>query len=174
LAITPDSRRLYVAFQSGGPGGSRGHDAIARFDVLSGRLERSIAGLPNVGCEMAISPDGRWLWQNACDACSGRTFDRVGCPAVPAGTIHVFDLRTEQLVRTLTFPGLDPRTIHFSADSRLAVVNGRSLLIFDTRRLQTIAAFHDRPDGYGPAAFVGTRLYALSGSSLLAYTLAAQ
>jgi hypothetical protein len=58
LAMSPDGKVLFVNFQSGGPGGRNGHDALARFDAHTGRRLGTMYGFPNVGGWRALAADG--------------------------------------------------------------------------------------------------------------------
>jgi DNA-binding beta-propeller fold protein YncE len=136
---SPDGKEIWVSYQGGGPGGSRGHDAIAYFDAPTGRLLGSITVLPNVGATLAISPDGSRLWTNAADACSNPVFDHIGCRIVPSDLIHIIDTSTRKAIDSLPFPGsFNPGVITFSPNGKLVVVSGTKLLIFDaaTRRIK--------------------------------------
>jgi hypothetical protein len=77
LALTPDSRRLYVSYQANGPGGSTGHDAIGYFDTARDRYPGAIKGLANVGDGLSATPDGSRVWESGADACDSPQYDHM-------------------------------------------------------------------------------------------------
>jgi len=68
LVIDAAGQRLYVSYQCLGPGGRNGHDAIGVYALPSLEPIGTILGLPNVGGQVLLSPDGRQLWVNGIDA----------------------------------------------------------------------------------------------------------
>lgn len=78
LALSPDGRILAAA------GGFDGHGGIDLWDVGAGRHLATFRGLPEEAVELLFSRDGRTLV--ACDE---------------AGTIVVWDVRTQKMLRTL-------------------------------------------------------------------------
>jgi DNA-binding beta-propeller fold protein YncE len=171
---SPDGQDLWVAYQSGGPGGSSGHDAIAYFDQHTGRLLGSITGLANVGGFMAISPDGRRLLEHAQDGCSNPAYDHEGCAMIPSTLVHVIDTVSRRPTGVLSFPGAFV-TDHmaFSPSGRLAVISGAKLLVFDSATLALVGE-DSGETGYGPVVFSadGTKMYvALEGPTLAIYAL---
>jgi YVTN family beta-propeller protein len=103
LAMDPAGKRLYVSYQCAGPGGRPGHDAIEVYALPSLEPLGTIAGPPNVGGQVLLSPDGRQLWVNGNDACSQPAYDHEGCPLVPGRTVNVISTADLKLIKTLTF-----------------------------------------------------------------------
>jgi DNA-binding beta-propeller fold protein YncE len=164
LALSsPDGQDLWVSYESGGPGGRGGHDAIARFDQRTGRLFGSITGLPNVGGSMAISPDGRYLLESAQDACANPAYDHVGCTIVPSGLVHVIDTRLRKAFTSLSFASVFSGRMAFSPNGRLAVISGFKLLVFDAATW-TLVGEDSREEAYGQVVFSpdGTQMYVVS------------
>ncbi|HET8550153.1 MAG TPA: hypothetical protein VFL57_19215 [Bryobacteraceae bacterium] len=140
--LAADGRLLYVAYRGGGPGGSRGHDAIGVFDVGTGNLLRTITGLATVGSYIRASPDGQTIWANGLDACSSAAYDHIGCPAVPAGIINVLDAATYRPIRSISFPGpFHPDGLAFSPEGSLAVVSGDALMIFNAATTEMLRVY---------------------------------
>ncbi|HMZ21409.1 MAG TPA: hypothetical protein PLD20_25980 [Blastocatellia bacterium] len=128
VAVTPDGRTLYVNYQCFGPGGRGGFDAVGRFDVATGALLGSITGLPNVGGQIVISPNGAQAWEYG----GGNCF-YAGCPFRDAGVVNAIDSVTNTLIKSIGFANFKPVYISFFPDSLLAAIgNGPELLIFDT------------------------------------------
>ncbi|HEU0252191.1 MAG TPA: HYR domain-containing protein, partial [Pyrinomonadaceae bacterium] len=133
VAVTPDGQFLYVNYQCGGPGGSGGHDAVGRFNAITGAFLGSILGLPNVGNRITISPDGSQAWENGGDACISGGYDHAGCPAVPAGVVNALSTSTNSLLQSIGFAGFSPGMTSFFPDSQFAAIaSGPNLLIFST------------------------------------------
>lgn len=110
LAMSPDGRRLWVSYQCIGPSdgegrhGSSGHDGIGLYELPSFELIAVVAGPPNVGGQILVSPNGRQLWVNGNDACSRPdAYDQEGCPFVPGRVVNVFDTASLKLMKTFTF-----------------------------------------------------------------------
>jgi len=139
LALTPDGKFLYVNYQHFGRGGRAGHDAIAKFDARTGKLLRSITGLPNVGGAVAISPDGRTLWANGMDACSSLAYDHLGCPAVPAGVINVIDTAADRLAHSMALIAPLNNELTVSPDGDLVAVCGSGVHFVDSRTFHVLA-----------------------------------
>jgi YVTN family beta-propeller protein len=142
LALTREGRYLYVSYQSGGPGGRWGHDAIGKFDVASGALVQSITGLANVGGSLVLSPDGKQLWANGLDACYSRRYDHLGCPIVPGGIINVLDTSSGKLIRSIGVAG-DSHTyqLAFSPDGGLLAANGAGLRLIDKASFRVVGSW---------------------------------
>lgn len=139
VAVTPDGSRLYVNYQSGGPGGRPGHDAIDILDTATDRVAGNIAGPPNVGGAMAVSPDGSQVWANGSDACRAPAYDHAGCPAVPAGIVHVIRTSDNRVLHTLAFPNATVSSVSFFPDgSRAVVATDRAVEVIDTSTFATI------------------------------------
>ena len=139
LAMKPDGKRLYVSYQCNGPGeGSPGHDTVAIIDLqpnmpcsLGGTIPKAcmIAGFPNVGGQIVLSPDGSQLWINGNDACSQPAYDHAGCPTAPSSVDNVIDTATNKLQKTIAFPVGDGNgPISFSPDGKSVIIGGGVLL----------------------------------------------
>lgn len=139
LVLTADGRRLYVAYEAGGPGGSFGHDAIGYFDTATDQLAGAITGFANVGTALRLSPDGSQVWENGADACDSPQYDHVGCPAVPAGLLNIISAADNKL-RAVAVRGGRVQGITFSPDAEYVAVGlTDALLVLRTKDL-TIAA----------------------------------
>jgi DNA-binding beta-propeller fold protein YncE len=129
VALTPDGKQLVVNYQCGGPRGRSGHDTLEIFDLATWKAVRTITGMPNVGGVVAVTPDGNQIWADGLDACSRPDYDHAGCPAVPAGVLHVIRSSDGNVVRTLPEGSL----LAFLPDSsRAVVVGGSETLVLDT------------------------------------------
>lgn len=144
LALTPDGSQLFVNYQSGGPGGRDGHDALARFDTRTGRRLGTMGGFANVGGLRALATDGRQVWASGLDACSATRYDHIGCPMVPAGLLNVLDALTGRLVRSIPLAGpahgAHVHGVRLHPDGQTAWVTASGIRIFDRRTLSMIAA----------------------------------
>lgn len=137
LTVTPDRRFLYVNYESGGPGGRFGHDAIARFDAHTGAFLESITGLANVGSYMTVAPDGKRLWASGLDACSSRMYDHAGCPMVPAGIVNVIDTASRRLLASIGLPGpYHPFRLDYLGDGCTVVLSGDGMRFVDAHTFQ--------------------------------------
>ena len=125
VAVTPDGKYLYVNYQCFGPGGSPGHDAIGKFDVVTDTLVKGIVGFPNVGSKIAVSPDGKRVWASNVDACSSPSYDHVGCPVVPQGVVNVINTATDALIQSIAAIG----RVGFAPKSSLVTVGGPQLML---------------------------------------------
>lgn len=170
VAVTPDGQTLYVNYQCGGPGGRGGHDAIGRFSVATGAFLGSITGLPNVGNQIVMSPNGAQAWAHGTNACSAPGNDFVGCPFVPAGVVNAINPLSNTLIKSIGFANFAPAYISFFPDSLLAAIgSGTELLIFDTAT-QSVVERIPVPAS-GSLAFMpdGTRAYGtVSGQNAVA------
>jgi DNA-binding beta-propeller fold protein YncE/transcriptional regulator with XRE-family HTH domain len=141
LALSPDGRDLWVAYQCGGPGGSAGRDAIGRFDAATGTFVRAVTGFPQVGGPIAVSADGSLVWANAADACLAEWYTKAGCPQTPARLINVIDAATNQRSDAISFAGFDPGRLTASPDGSVLAVGGtEGLLFFDPRTRRRLGA----------------------------------
>ncbi|MCA1636423.1 MAG: HYR domain-containing protein [Acidobacteria bacterium] len=160
VGVTPDGSTVYVNYQCGGPGGSGGHDAVGRFNAVTGAFLGSITGLPNVGNRLTISPNGAQVWENGGDACISPFYNHVGCPFVPSGVLNVIKTSNNTLQQSLGFSGFSPGITSFLPDSSHALVgNGANLSLFDT---STFALVQNIPmPASGSVAFApGGKAYA--------------
>src|SRR5574338_706165 len=161
VAVTPDGQFLYVNYQCGGPGGSGGHDAIGRFDAVTGAFLGSITGLPNVGNRIAIAPDGSQAWANGGDACISGGYDHVGCPSVPAGVVNALSTSTNSLLQSIGFPGFAPGLTSFFPNSQFAGIgSGPNLLIFSTSDFSVVDSLPIAASGSLAFTPDGTHAYA--------------
>jgi YVTN family beta-propeller protein len=143
LAVTPDGRFLYVNYQNRGPGGGTGgHDAIGRFDASTGDFLGSITGLPNVGQNILVSPDGLQVWANGTDACCNPAYDHRGCPVAPGGLINVISSRSNRLIRSIGFAGTGTTFGHvvFPDSSMAAVGFEHELVLIDTKDFKAVGS----------------------------------
>jgi hypothetical protein len=159
ITLSPDQKFLWVNFQGGGPGGRSGHNTIAKLEAATGKLIGAATGLANVGGAIHVSHDGQTVWADGLDACSARAYDHVGCPAVPAGIVHVVDTTTLKHLRSfMKAPG---GTLVCSRDRTMAAATGTRLLLIDLVDFRPVASL---ADWFASAAFSSdnTRLYATS------------
>ena len=92
ILISPDGRRMFVNYQFFGPEralGYRAHDSLVEYDMQSGQIIQAQRSMPNVGDQIALSPDGTQLWSNGDDACSRPDYPHAGCPTVPSRVVNV-------------------------------------------------------------------------------------
>lgn len=167
LALARDGRTLYVSYQSGGPGGSSGHDAIGYFDTATDRFAGAITGLANVGGFMAVSPDGSRLIEDGGDACASPRYDHLGCPFVPGGILNVIDVRNNRYLRSVGVRGANPKYVVFSADGQLILVATGSNMILMSNDLRVVSSLpllssgrvafaHDGKLAYVPATTISS------------------
>jgi YVTN family beta-propeller protein len=94
ILIAPDGNHIFVNYQDGGPALPRlesytpAHDALVEYDLSSGGIVKMGHSLPNVGDQIALSPDGTQLWSNGADACSRPDYPHDGCPSVPSRVVN--------------------------------------------------------------------------------------
>ena len=94
VAVSDRYQRIYVSYQCGGPGGSLAHDGIGVYDLSSRQLIATISKIPNVGGQLALSPDQSQLWIGGNDACSRLDYPVEDCPTVPARVVNVIGVAT--------------------------------------------------------------------------------
>jgi YVTN family beta-propeller protein len=93
ILIAPDGNHIFVNYQNGGPAlphlqrYTPAHDALVEYDLPSGEIMKLDHSLPNVGDQIALSPDGTQLWSNGADACSRPDYPHDGCPSVPSRVV---------------------------------------------------------------------------------------
>lgn len=98
IQISPDGRHMFVNYQGGGPyvdsmpGYTLAHDALVEFDMSTAKIIGLQASLPNVGDQVALSPDGRQIWTNGADTCSRPDYPHQGCPSVPSRVINALQV----------------------------------------------------------------------------------
>jgi hypothetical protein len=142
LALSPDGRVLWVAYQCGGPGGSAGREAIGRFDAATGKFLGAIAGFPQVGGPIAVSADGSQVWANAADACLAEWYTKAGCSETPARLINIIDAARNRRVDAISFAGFDLAQMSASPDGSAVVIGGsEGMLFFDPATRQRLGTF---------------------------------
>ncbi len=162
VVFTPNGEFAYVNYQCAPDPGTYGHDPIVVFDVRTDRPITAITHLrdgqriANVGCSMAISPDGTLIWALGGNACSSdKEYDFEGCPCLNSGEVHrgrgiinIIDTRSNAVIEAKAFRGYDlgkddqrayelgASTATFFPDGKqIAVSTGSRILIYDTRTL---------------------------------------
>ena len=161
LTFAPRSRRLFLAYQCGGPGGRSGHDAIEIIDEAARTSIVARAGPPMVGMPLALSPDEQHLWASANDACSNPEYDRVGCPPGTGPVLHAFRAGTLEHLLTVRIAGhrQDARPVFIPDGTRL-LLGGFDLTVIDRAR-GTVYESIDRESGFGGFTADGKRFIAL-------------
>lgn len=122
LAAAPRSRRLFLSYQCGGPGGRTGHDAIEILDELQRTPIVARSGPPLVGGTIAVSPDEQHVWIDTSDACASY-YDQVGCPPGSGPVLHALRADTLELLLTVRIPAstFNTRPIFFPDGTRLVL-----------------------------------------------------
>ena len=133
LALTPSGDRLYVNYQCSGPGGSRGHDALEVFDTRTNKSVGIIKGLPNVGGDVAVTPDGSQVWADGRDACKSAYYDQLGCPPGRGAIVNVIRTSDHTLLRSLRVGA----TGDFGA--RLSFVNNGSRVVMSSAQTTVVS-----------------------------------
>ncbi len=173
LAAAPRSRRVFLTYQCGGPGGRLGHDAIEILDEGDGSSIMTRAGPPLVGSALAVSPDERHLWIDAGDACVRPYYDQLGCPPGSGPVLHALRAETLQPLLTVRVPGRGFGTtpIFFPDGTRL-VLAGTGLKVID-RSLGTVYEASGREPGGGAFTTDGRRFVSLDplNRALVTYEL---
>jgi YVTN family beta-propeller protein len=136
LALAPSGSPLFVNYQGGGPGGRPGHDSIDLLDTARNVFVKNISGPPNVGGELAVSPDGTQVWASGGDACQSPAYDHEGCPPAPHDHIvNIIRTSDAQVLHTLAFGAGTGNPVSFFPDSSRAIVGGKPLRVLDARSL---------------------------------------
>jgi Concanavalin A-like lectin/glucanases superfamily len=104
LDMDASGRLLFVGYQCGGPGGRSGHDAIEILDPVTAKSLATVSGPPLVTSHLTLSPDGRFLWAEAKDACSAPQYDRAGCPPGDGAVLHTFRVPSLELLASVRVP----------------------------------------------------------------------
>jgi hypothetical protein len=133
VAIDAEGKRLYVAYQCGGPMGRAGHDSIEVFDIRTEHSLGIIHGFPIVGRTPAISPDGKLLAIDGYDACSNPEYDHEGCPEIGASLLHLFRATDRQFIATIPFPKEVETLAHFVDNNRYLLFGARAA-VYDGAR----------------------------------------
>lgn len=165
LATAPRSRRVFVSYQCGGPGGRWGHDAIEIIDEVTRTSIASRAGPPLVGSTLAVSPDEQHLWVDTADACALPDYDRVGCPPGSGPVLHALRAATLEPLLTVRIPaaGWNTTPIFFPDGSRVVTV-GAGLRVVD-RPLGTVRESIDRKTYIGAFSADERRFVVIDGGS---------
>ena len=140
LALDPAGTRLYVAYQCGGPQGRSGHDSVEVFDTATETSLGIIHGLPLVGQNPAVSPDGTLLALDGYDACLNPEYDHEGCPAGATRVLHLVRAADRQLLRTVTYDRKIEGPARFLDSSRFLMF-GPTLTVFDAARFAKLEEF---------------------------------
>jgi len=137
VALSPAGDRLYVNYQCGGPGGRRGHDSIEVLDTRTHQAVAVIKDLPNVGGDLAVSPDGAYLWADGFDACRNDIYDHAGCPEGPGSVVNVIRTADYTLVRSLRIGPSDSYNLLVSPtpDARRIVIGRLRITSVDATNL---------------------------------------
>ena len=138
LSAAPSSRRLFVAYQCGGPAGRSGHDAIEIIDEVERTSILTRSGPPLVGSRLEVSPDEQHVWVDTADACVSPAYDRVGCPDGSGPVLHALRAGTLDPLLTVRIPGHSHNsTPIFFPDGTRLVLAGSVLRVID-RALGTV------------------------------------
>lgn len=125
IAISQDEQRMYVNYQCYGPGGYLAHDALGIYELPSHRLIHAITGLPNVGGQLTLSPDGSQLWADGNDACSRPDYPYDYCPGFPSRVVNVIATSDLKVKKSYNFSLEDgDGRISFSPDGKAFVGGG--------------------------------------------------
>jgi len=118
--IALSQSRIYVDYQCFGPEGSPGHDSIAIYDLSPPYVRiRVIGGFPNVGGQLALSPDQSQLWAGGNDACAQLqpTYAVGDCKSVPSAIVNVIGTSDLRRITSYEFSTEDSNgRISFSPD----------------------------------------------------------
>ena len=129
VAVDHGGKRVYVAFQCGGPGGRKGHDAIEIFDANSEKSLGVMSGPPLVGNYLSVSSDDKLVATTAMDACIVSAYDHAGCPRVPGDIVYLLRTQDYRFVKAFDFPPDKLSTVLVGVN-RLVVLGG-SVNVFD-------------------------------------------
>lgn len=160
LGIDPTGRQLFVSYQGGGPGGSKGHDALVVYDLTADYEPHRLPRLPRVGGPIAFSPFFSRALLDGWDACSNPSYDHKGCPAVPSHVLHILSTSDLNVVQTLAVP-VAAKPVGFSPDGRKFVFVGEAIIVYDISRQKILERFSSRGESYLLASFApqGDRLF---------------
>jgi len=141
IALSEQTRRIYVNYQCYGPEGDlRGaHDTIGVYELSqSYRRLNVITNLPNVGGQLALSPDETQLWDQGFDACSRPDYPHTdACPGFPVRVVNVIGIGTSgfDYVRSYGFSLADSNgRISFSPEGEAFIGEGIYLKEFPSEK----------------------------------------
>ena len=165
LALDPQGKALYVAYQCSGPGGHPGHDSVEIFDVEKEVSRGIISGSPMVGGHPSTSPDGKLVLLDGLDACWSPGYDHAGCGSPPSRVYHLIRTSDRQTLRSFEFPVTPPFDTYgriLFVDSGSFLVGGRRPSVLDARTYGVLERWDTLPDSLGVFVFSpdGSRLYA--------------
>jgi DNA-binding beta-propeller fold protein YncE len=165
FASAPRSRRLFLSYQCGGPGGRDGHDAIEIIDEVRRTRIAARAPLPLVGSQLALSPDEQHLWAAAHDACAIDDYDGSGCPAGTGAVLHALRADTLDPLLSVRVPGeaVSARPVFLPDGTRLLLI-GRAFAVID-RASGTVTEAVQIPAGPGAFAADGRSFVAVDVSN---------
>jgi YVTN family beta-propeller protein len=139
IAFSRDGHTLLVSYQSAGPGGTSGHDALGYFDTVTDRRIAVSKGFPNVGGAMGVFPSGSQFWEIGADACDSPQYDHIGCPTIPGGLINIFDAHKRTLVQSIGVRGARFNNIAISPNGEFAAIEASDrLMLMSTKSLSFI------------------------------------
>jgi DNA-binding beta-propeller fold protein YncE len=144
-------RRLYVAYQCGGPTGSRGHDSVEIFDLEKGASLGFVSGPPMVGGQPAVSPDGKLVLLDGRDACWSPQYNHDGCKSAPSGVFHLLDSLNRQILHSFEFSP-SSRSARFVDNSRFVLL-GDSVSVIDAAKYSVPEHWNNAED-CGPTGIV--------------------
>lgn len=159
LALDQDGSHLYINYQSSGPAGAEGHDAMEVRELATGRPVGNPTGFPSVGGPMTMSPLGNYLWASGLNACSSPEYNHQGCPTVPAGVFNVISTLNNWRVRTVPVRDTISEYASFFPDGSRVTLDGDSLNIVDASSFHVVERLDRR--GHGRVVFTpdGHRAY---------------
>lgn len=167
LALTPKADRLFVNYQCSGPGGSRGHDSIEVFDTASNTSLGVIKGLPNVGGDTVVTPDGSQVWADGLDACRSSYYDNAGCPRGHGAIVNVIRTSDHTLLRSLRVGPDDESNVRlsFSPDGSRVVAGRAQTTVLSTATLTELESSPWTLSGNVVFAQDGRTAYAMLGGA---------
>jgi DNA-binding beta-propeller fold protein YncE len=153
LEMDRQGERLYVAYQCSGPTGWPGHDSVEIFDVEREVSLGFVNGLPMVGGQPFVSPDGKLALLDGSDACSAPQYDHKGCASVPGRVFHLLRPSDRQILHTFEAPvGVAPA--RFLDNSRF-MLRGNEVSVVDAARYNVLERWNNGA-GCSPTAIVFT------------------
>ena len=150
IQISPNGQHMFVNYQGGGPqvegasGYQFAHDALVEFDLPGARAIQLQASVPNVGDQVALSPDGAQVWTNGADTCSRPDYPHDGCPFVPSMVINALRVSddprlTLQPLKTFGFSLVEFNgRISISPQGEVFIGGGIEIKRIDPQTLQVV------------------------------------